>query len=80
MAQPSTAPEVLTVRARDPSEMEARLEQAAALLQDRAQALGDRGILVTRHSPWDFTLQLDPEVPYGLTLERCDWRGTRRSG
>jgi hypothetical protein len=33
-----------------------------------------RGILVTRHSPDSFTVELSSEVPFGIILER-DLRG-----
>lgn len=36
-------------------------------------AFRDRGIMVTRHSAWDFTVELHPDVPYGQTHETQLW-------
>jgi hypothetical protein len=53
--------------------MESQLERAVHLLQEHALGLKDRGILVTRHSAEDFTVELHPSVPFGLTQERQEW-------
>lgn len=55
------------------SDMEAKLETAVEHLRGRARSGLGRGILVTRHSPWEFTLELHPSVPYGTTLECQEW-------
>ena len=73
MTSPILDEDVLTVRVADRTDMEAQLEQCVTRLRDRALALGDRGILVTRHSASDFTIELHPEVPYGITHEREEW-------
>jgi len=31
------------------------------------------GLLVTRHGPASYTVELNPSVPYGVTLERDAW-------
>lgn len=64
----------IAFRARDRVEMEAKLLNGLAVLQERAQIVPARGILVIRHSPWDFTLELDADVPYGVIQERDDWQ------
>lgn len=53
--------------------MDSQLNEAVQSLQDTALRLGDRGILVTRHSAQDFTLELHPSVPFGFTQERLNW-------
>lgn len=54
-------------------DMEAKLEEGLAYLQMRARSCPDRGILITRSSPWDFSLELHTSVPYGMTYERQKW-------
>jgi hypothetical protein len=53
--------------------MESALDHAVQALRHRAQQLKDRGILVTRHSVSDFTVELHTAVPYGLTREQQSW-------
>jgi hypothetical protein len=40
------------------------------LAREGALREGNHGILVTRHGPTSFTVNLSPEVPYGITQER----------
>lgn len=61
----------ITVKSR--SDMASQLQRATQGLQRHAQQLQDRGILVTRHSARDFTVELHESVPFGLTQERQDW-------
>ena len=49
--------------------MDLELQTRMAVLVKRAAHYGDRGILVTRHSPCDFMLELHTGVPYGETME-----------
>jgi AmiR/NasT family two-component response regulator len=65
--------DVIQVRVIDRGRMEQQLESAVAPLLQRALLERDRGILVTRHSPMDFTVQLHPSVPFGVTLEKREW-------
>ncbi|WP_423184587.1 hypothetical protein [Arthrobacter sp. NyZ413] len=58
-----------TIHVSDPADLDTQLSQAEAQLQHQASLYQDRGILITRHSPWDFTLELDPSVPFGTTRE-----------
>jgi hypothetical protein len=51
------------------TEMDLRLQETMEVLIERAVHHRDRGILVTRHTPRDFTLELHREVPYGETKE-----------
>lgn len=62
--------DVLSIRVTDRQDMDLQLHRGVARLRERALSYGDRGILVTRHSSKDFTLELHPNVPYGTTLER----------
>lgn len=63
----------ITIAVKSRSDMESQLERAVQLLKQRALGLGDRGILVTRHSAEDFTVELHSSVPFGLTQERQEW-------
>ena len=47
-----------------------RLDAAEKSAQERAIREGNLGILVTRHGPTSFTVNLSPDVPYGITQER----------
>lgn len=72
MTDPSNVTTLL-VRADDRADLEAKLNLAEARLQAIALAFRDRGIMVTRHSAWDFTVELHPDVPYGQTHETQLW-------
>ena len=59
----------LTVLVETRAHLEPRLESAMAKLLSRAMIQRDRGIMVTRHSPNKFILELHPGVPFGMTQE-----------
>lgn len=48
----------------------ADLNAAVELAQQRAIGEGKHGVLVTRHGPACFTVAVSAEVPYGVTQER----------
>lgn len=50
-------------------EMDLQLQSKEADLVEHALLYRDRGILVIRHSPCDFTIALSRKVPFGETLE-----------
>ena len=62
--------DLLHIRVQERSQLEDQLDKAVNILAERAPLCGGKGILVTRHSPRDFTLQLHPVVPYGTIQER----------
>ncbi|MFC0488618.1 hypothetical protein [Sinomonas atrocyanea] len=64
---------LIEIRVESRRNMEYELEQAVRTLRERAEQIKDRGILVTRRSPQDFTIELHPDVPYGLTKELQNW-------
>lgn len=70
----------LTVLVHSQADMELQLESAAARLIDRATIQGDRGILITRRSPNEFSLELHPSVPFGMTREADAWLGRKEEG
>ncbi|BAS12013.1 hypothetical protein AHiyo8_03160 [Arthrobacter sp. Hiyo8] len=47
------------------------LNSSVRELQTRALAQGTAGILITKHGPGRFTLELSPEVPFGYTHEKA---------
>lgn len=60
------------IRVTSRAELDEELERGVYQLRSAAQQ--DRqGILVTRHSPYDFVLELHRDVPFGLTLEKQMW-------
>ncbi|AMB42141.1 MULTISPECIES: hypothetical protein [Paenarthrobacter] len=61
---------VIRVAAEDPQLLAERLEAAERQAQGWAIREGRCGILVTRHTPTAFTVELHEEVPYGTTRER----------
>jgi hypothetical protein len=52
------------------STLEHELNTAVDKAREKAMTDGRHGILVTRHGYSSFTVELSPEVPYGLTQER----------
>lgn len=50
-------------------EMDLQLQANVAILLDRAATCQDRGILVTRHTHSDFTLEIHTGIPYGEIRE-----------
>lgn len=70
MTSNSTYSTTITIANR--ASLERQLESAVASAVPRA--LSKRhGILVTRHSTDRFTVATSEAVPYGETMERCDW-------
>lgn len=59
--------EVLVHHAR---ELDYALNSKLMELQHTALAKGTSGILVTRHGPGQFTLELSQDVPFGYTQEK----------
>lgn len=59
------------VTADEPHLLAERLDAAEELVRARALMEGNHGILVTRHGPNSFTVNLSQDVPYGTTQE-CD--------
>lgn len=53
------------------ADMDRNLEEGVALLQKMAEQQGTyQGIMATRHSPSEFTLELRPEIPFGTIREK----------
>ncbi|WP_311215044.1 MULTISPECIES: hypothetical protein [unclassified Arthrobacter] len=50
--------------------MERKLDAAHEKATKRALLLGKQGIIITRHSDYDFTVALTDSVPFGTTRER----------
>jgi hypothetical protein len=86
VSQPALLPEVSTctssapeaqrafhVRVNCRADLENELERGVLQLRAIAQTIGDRGILITRHSPYEFVLELHNDVPFGQTLEKRCW-------
>ncbi len=51
-------------------DMDVLLEHAVQQLKGTARQLKDRGIMITRHSASNFTVEFHESVPFGLTQER----------
>ena len=68
----------LAFTAKDRAHMDEELDRTVNLLVGHALLRREMGILVTRHSPRDFTVELHPEVPFGVTYERQ--AGRRHAG
>ncbi|MBT2566286.1 hypothetical protein J7I84_07200 [Arthrobacter sp. ISL-85] len=64
-----TAP-VLTVTVTDRDSRDVDLEAAVIAMREQALLGGRQGILVTRHAPGKFTVELSDDVPFGFTHER----------
>ncbi|GAA2130628.1 hypothetical protein GCM10009825_11730 [Arthrobacter humicola] len=58
------------VTADEPQLIAERVDAAEKFARERALREGKHGILVTRHGPTSFTVNLSPDVPYGITQER----------
>ncbi|WP_309108623.1 hypothetical protein [Arthrobacter sp.] len=54
------------------SAMDNELNEAVQFLATKATS-SRSGIRVTRNGPGDFTVSLDPSVPFGTTLEDDSW-------
>lgn len=66
---PTQTAERIEVLATSRRQLDELLSGAEKLLRPRAIADGDAGILVTRHSPYRYTLALSDSVPFGETHE-----------
>ena len=61
----------VTLHVKDRADMLTKLDSAVdQLIELGLQLRCGRGILVTRYSPRDFTVELHPSVPFGTTHER----------
>lgn len=67
---------VVTVTVTDRGSRDMELDAAVAAVRKQAFPDSPRGILVTRHAPGTFTVELSDKVPYGVTLERDTTAGT----
>ncbi|WP_284974306.1 hypothetical protein [Arthrobacter sp. efr-133-TYG-104] len=65
--------DLLHVQVLDRSHLEDQLDKAVDILAARSPLHGGKGILVSRNSPRDFTVQLHPDVPFGTIQERQEW-------
>lgn len=70
MQTTTTTAAVLTITATNREGRDAQLEAAVATMRAQAVLDGKRGILVKRHAPGSYTVELSDEVPFGLTHER----------
>lgn len=62
--------EKVEVVVHDAKTLDHALNSGLRQLQDTALAAGTAGILVTKHAPGRFTLELSPDVPFGYTHEK----------
>lgn len=62
------------ILAKSKAQMERQLENAMSQLLENALISCDKGIMITRHSPNEFTLELHPDIPFGVTQELDVWR------
>jgi hypothetical protein len=53
-----------------PTEIEDSINTAVEMARDHSVSEGWQGILVTRHGPDRYTVNLSADVPYGVTVER----------
>ncbi|CAH0279774.1 hypothetical protein SRABI26_03908 [Arthrobacter sp. Bi26] len=53
-----------------PTEIEDSINTAVEMARDHSVSEGWQGILVTRHGPDNYTVNLSADVPYGVTVER----------
>jgi hypothetical protein len=63
----------LRVAVNDPGGLQEELEAAVGLAQSLALSQGACGVVVTRRSYTEFTVECSDQVPYGTTLEREQW-------
>jgi hypothetical protein len=63
----------MSITVKDRVSLERELDFAVASALPSAQSSKRHGILVTRHSREKFTVAVSDSVPYGQTIERCDW-------
>lgn len=61
------------VAAQTCSEIDEQLTSITEAVRSRMDAGNTMGLLVTRHGPASYTVEPNPSVPYGVTLERDAW-------
>lgn len=66
-----TAFEKMEVVVHHAREVDHALDTRVRELQTRALAQGSAGILVTKHAPGRFTIELSHDVPFGYTHEKA---------
>lgn len=64
-----TLTERIHIKVNSRQDLEDHLEAAVRDLQEAALQAGTCGILVTRHSPGNYTAELSDQVPFGMTRE-----------
>lgn len=69
----NTAELIAELSVSDRSTMELQLEEAVDAARLKAMQHRTCGILVTRHDYTRFTVELSPEVPFGITREHQAW-------
>jgi len=52
------------------TEIEEGISTAVSLAHAHSKKDGWEGVLVTRHQPGVYTVNLSSEIPYGMTMER----------
>lgn len=52
------------------TEIEDSITSAVSLAHAHSERDGWEGVLVTRHEPGVYTVNLSSEIPYGVTMER----------
>jgi hypothetical protein len=58
------------ITGQSPTEIEGSINTAIEIARDHSMTEGWQGILVTRHGPDMYTVNLSSDVPYGATVER----------
>ena len=74
MTAPSPQP-VTIVNADNPADLHEKLDAAVESALEIA-IKQQHGILVTQHGFGSFTVAVSPEVPFGVTAEKQEWRTT----
>lgn len=55
-------------------ELDHALDRAVKILQDKVMQSGSgSGLLITRNTPHEFTIETSKHVPFGETRERYEW-------
>lgn len=70
----SQSSEYLEILVTEPRRRDEMLNEAEAALRQVAVTQRTRGILVTRHDPARYTLELSDKVPFGQTHEHSPSR------
>jgi hypothetical protein len=58
------------ITGQSPTEIEDSINTAVEMTRGHSMTEGWQGILVTRHGPDNYTVNLSADVPYGVTVER----------